>query len=126
MPALVTGTVVLWRRDDSDEKNPTVILESAEPVWVYAPDDATKETIRAKIVSTYIERQKISDKEKLELWKRFGEGSLQVVELRDTDLTLPPVSVMPKRPATGTVPPPQTPSTNTRSTSTDPDTSGTG
>jgi hypothetical protein len=98
MPALVTGTVVLWQRDDTDKENPTIILERAERVRVYAPDDgATTETIVRKIVSTYIERQDISNEAKLTLWKRFGEGSLQVVEPRDTSVTPPPLSVTPKR-----------------------------
>jgi hypothetical protein len=109
MPALVTGTVVLWQCDATDEKNPTIILERAERVRVYAPDDgATTETITRKIVSTYIESQGISNEAKLMLWKRFGEGSLQVVEPTDTSVTPPPLSVMPRRPA----PEPQTPAPN--------------
>jgi hypothetical protein len=104
MPALVTGIVVLWQRDDTDEKNPTIILERAECVRVYSPEHHDDGAITRKIASTYIERQAISDEEKLKLWKRFGEGSLQVVEVTEASVTPPPISVTPRRPATGRTP----------------------
>ena len=93
MPAIWTGTVVLWepkqQKQEKDQKKNEVAYKRVkhkdfQDISIYVSDDLGSEEIKPKIVAEYIRQKKDP-----ELWAAYGKGLLQVYEIQPTIITPP-------------------------------------
>jgi hypothetical protein len=93
MPAIWTGTVVLWEvkheKQERDQKKSAVAYKRVKhkdfkDISIYVSDDVGSEEVKPKIVAEYI-RQKNDPA----LWEAYGNGLLQVYDIAPTIVTPP-------------------------------------
>jgi hypothetical protein len=88
----MTGTVVCWELENIDQETRVKYQESEDISVHVVKEDVEASAIVPAIISKYIENKKdLTDKQKLELLGRAGQGLLQVVGIRRTLVTPPPV-----------------------------------
>jgi hypothetical protein len=87
MPAIVSGTVLRWKVDNTDTSKPRVVFGKAERISVYAAD-RSEDSEASAIIAEYILKKK---GDAIELLNAARSGLLEVVGIERMSVSVPPV-----------------------------------